>query len=175
VLGWIWAGRSGKYRLEAAWLIPMAVLAFACGSSIFQFLRRRRTAAAVAALTLAMAGVYLYADLFLLRVTDRYKSPVSFCRKVAAIVGPGEEIRSHGLWRWDSSYLYYTGRLMPPIRTRAELEAYLSQDRRVFLLVESDDMDRFLGSLESPATVLVRQEIGGKPTALLANRPVSPS
>ena len=53
----------------------------------------QRLFAAVMGLALAMAGIYLYADLFLLRAADRYKSPVSFCEKVAAAVGPGDEIQ----------------------------------------------------------------------------------
>jgi 4-amino-4-deoxy-L-arabinose transferase-like glycosyltransferase len=173
----LWTKRTGRYRLEADWLIPLGILALAGGGFLLASLSRRRTAAAVAALTLCMAGIYLYADLFLLRQADRYKSPVAFSRKVAALVGPGDEIRSRGLWRWDSSYLFYTGRLMPQIRTTPELDSYLGQERLVFLLVESDDMDRFLASLKSPVSVLVRQEIGGKATALLSNRPgdLSPS
>jgi 4-amino-4-deoxy-L-arabinose transferase-like glycosyltransferase len=167
----LWAARSGKYRPEAMALLPMTAMAFAGGVWLLASLRRRRTASAVAALTLAMAGVYLYSDLFLLRLADRHKSPVPFSRKVTSLVGPEDEIRSRGLWRWDSSYLFYTGRLMPQIRTQEELDAYLAQDRKVFLLVESDNLDRFLATLKSPVSVLVREEIGGKPTALLANRP----
>jgi 4-amino-4-deoxy-L-arabinose transferase-like glycosyltransferase len=166
----IWAGRSGKYRLEAGWLLPMAALAFAAGWKAFSSARGRRIATALASITLAMACVYLYSDLFLLRLADRHKSPVPFCRKVEAFVTPQDEIRSIGLWRWDSSYLFYTSRLMPQIKGRPELDAFLAQDRQVFLLVESDDLDQFLGLLKSPVSVLVREKIGGKPTALLTNR-----
>ncbi len=166
----VWAARGGKYRQESTWLVPFSLLALSGGIAILRFLRRR-TGRAVAALALAMAGLYLYADLFLLRLADRYKSPVPFSRSVTEAVAPGDQIRSHGGWRWDSSYLFYTGRTIPQIQSRQELDSYLAQERRVFLLVESDDMDGFLKGLKSPVSVLVRQKVGGKPTALLANRP----
>jgi len=164
-----WAARSGKYLAESPALVPLGLLALAGGVAIFLFLGKRRLSGAVAGLALAMAGIYLYTDLFMLRLVDRYKSPVPFCEKVAAAVGPGDEIRSHGLWRWDSSYLFYTERLMPQIPSREEVDTYLAQDRKVFLLVEDSDMDRFLADLRSPARVLVRQEIGHKTAALLTN------
>ena len=80
-------------------------------------------------------------------------------------------MRSHGLWRWDSSYLFYTGRLMPQVHSRVELDAYLRQARPVFLLVESDEMDQFLSGIKVPVRVLVRQDIGHTTAALLTNRP----
>jgi len=166
----VWAVRLGKYRAESPALIPLALLAMAGGLAILLLLGKKRLPAAVAGLALAMAGVYLCADLFVLRLADRLKSPVPFCEKVAAAVGPGDEIRSYGLWRWDSSYLFYTRRLMPQIPSEEEMNAYLAQNRKVFLLVEDSDMDRFLANLKSPARVLVREDIGHKTAALLTNR-----
>ena len=165
-----WAAGSERHRPASPALVPLALLALAGGVAIFLLHRRQRLFAAVMGLALAMAGIYLYADLFLLRAADRYKSPVSFCEKVAAAVGPGDEIRSYGLWKWDSSYLFYTGRLMPQIPSREEMEAYLAQDRKVFLLAEDREMDRLLAGLRSPARVLAREDIGHKTAALLANR-----
>jgi hypothetical protein len=59
---------------------------------------------------------------------------------------------------------------MPQIHSRQETDQYLAQGRKVFLVVESSDMDRFLAGLKAPAQVLARQQIGHKTTALLVNR-----
>jgi 4-amino-4-deoxy-L-arabinose transferase-like glycosyltransferase len=166
----LWPAPNGVRRAEVVALLPLGLGALAGGAAILLSLRRWRLLTAVAALILCMSGIYLYADLVALKLADRYKSPVAFCRKVAAAVGPEDEIRSHGLWRWDSSYLFYTGRLMPQIHSREETEEYLSQGRKVYLVVESSDMDRFLAGLKAPAQVLARQQIGHKTTALLVNR-----
>ncbi|HMC82431.1 MAG TPA: glycosyltransferase family 39 protein [Candidatus Polarisedimenticolia bacterium] len=160
----------GPYRSEALRLLAVGGTALAGAAAIHVFLRRGRIGAALVAVTLTFAGVYLYADLVLLRAADRFKSPVPFCRQVDKWVGKDDEIHSHGLWRWDSSYLFYTGRLMPQIHSLEEVDAYLRQGRPVFLLVESDEMDQFLSGLKVPVRVLVRQDIGHRTTALLTNR-----
>jgi hypothetical protein len=117
-----------------------------------------------------MAAAYLVANLVIFPLADRYKSAVPFCRQVRAVVPQSGEMRSFGLWRWDAVYIYYTGRLMPAMRTPAELEAYLGESRQVFVLVESSEMDRFLAELKVPARVVLRQDIGHKTTALLTNQ-----
>jgi len=91
-----------------------------------------------------------------------------------AIVQPEEEIRSFGLWRWDAAYIFYTRRLMPVLRGQDKLEAFLAQGRRVYVVVESSEMDQFLSDLEYPVRVVLRQEIGSKTTALLTNQPDRP-
>ena len=161
-------------RAEAGVLLPLAGITLAWALLLFRAIRNEMWDRSLATVTLTIACVLLYADLPLLRAADRYKSPVPFCEKVAAFVGPNDEIRSYGLWRWDSSYLYYTGRLMPQLHSSEELRSYLGQDRRVFLVVESSEMDRFLSGLGAPVDVLARQEIGHKTAALLARRPASP-
>jgi 4-amino-4-deoxy-L-arabinose transferase-like glycosyltransferase len=160
----------GPYQAEALRLLALGATALAGAAAILILLRGRRIGAALVAVSLTFAGVYLYADLVLLRAADRFKSPVPFCRQVAKLVGKEDEIRSLGLWRWDSSYLFYTGRLMPQVHSREELEAYLRPGCPVFLIVESDDMDRFLSGLKLPVRVLARQDIGHRTTALLTNR-----
>jgi len=168
---WLWALRSGRYREEASWVLPLGVAALLCGLGLFSSLRRSRVERALVVLTVTMAFVFFYADLALLPLADRYKSPVPFCQRVTAQVGPDDEIRSYGLWRWDSSYLYYTGRLMPHLRSFEEVESYLARARKVFLLVESSEMDRFLSRLKVPVEVLARQDIGHQTAALLVSRP----
>jgi len=161
----------GPYQSEALRLLAVGGTALAGATAIFVFLHGGRIGASLVAVTLTFAGVYVYSDLVLLRAADRFKSPVPFCKRVDELVGKDDEIRSHGLWRWDSSYLFYTGRLMPQVHSRAELDAYLRQARPVFLLVESDEMDQFLSGLKVPVRVLVRQDIGHTTAALLTNRP----
>jgi len=162
--------RAGRYREEAVWLVPLGAAALAGAAVLTRFLRAGRIPAAAGAAAVTMAVIYLYADLVVFPLADRYKSPVPFCRQVQAVVGPEEEIRSFGLWRWDAAYIFYTGRLMPVLRTREELESYLAQDRKVFLLVESSEMDLLLSGLKGPARVVLRQDIGHKTAALLTNR-----
>jgi 4-amino-4-deoxy-L-arabinose transferase-like glycosyltransferase len=159
-----------QYRAEALGLLPLGLLAGSGAFLLVRFLRAHRIPAAAGSLAVTMACVYLYANLGLFPLVDRFKSPVAFCRQVVAVVPPEDEIRSFGLWRWDSAYIFYTRRLMPVVRGRQELESYLTQDRQVFLLVESSEMDQFLSSLTAPVRVVLRQEIGSKTTALLTNQ-----
>jgi len=160
---------KGKYRAEAVGLLPLGVLAALGAAQLVRFLRARRIPAAAGSLAVTVACVYLYANLGLFPLVDRFKSPVPFCRQVLAVVQPADEIRSFGLWRWDAAYIFYTRRLMPAVRGRKELESYLTQDRQVFLLVESSEMDQFLSGLKQPVRVVLRQDIGSKTTALLTN------
>jgi hypothetical protein len=171
----IFSLRSGRYREEALWLVPLGALVLGGAVLLARFLRTARIPAAAGALTVTLGATYLYASLVLFPLADRYKSPAPFCRQVQAVVGPGEELRSFGLWRWDAAYIYYTRRLMPVLHTREELDAYLAQDHKVFLIVESSEMDPFLAGLGSSARVILRQEIGGKTTALLTNGTDPPS
>jgi hypothetical protein len=170
-----YAMTTGKYRDESIWLVPLGALVLTGAGFLIRFLRARRLWESTAALGLTMAAVFLYAGLFIFPLADRFKSPVPFCRQIKALVSPSEEIRSFGLWRWDAAYIFYTGRLMPVLRSSDELESYLAQDRRVFLLVESSEMDQFLASLKTPTRVVLRQDIGHKTTALLTNRAEQPS
>jgi len=95
------------------------------------------------------ASISTQTSLFL-RLADRHKSPIPSARRWPPRWAPGTSSASYGLWRWDSSYLFYTGRLMPQIPSEEEMNAYLAQDRKVFLLVEDSDMDKFLADLKSP-------------------------
>jgi 4-amino-4-deoxy-L-arabinose transferase-like glycosyltransferase len=161
---------TGKYRGDALALLPVAVLAAAGAVLMTRSWKAQRIAATACALALVLACLYLYTDLALFPLADRYKSPVPFCRQVSAVVGADEEIRSFGLWRWDAAYIFYTRRLMPAVHSKEELESYLAQHKKVYLIVESDEMDRFLAGLKNPARVVLRQDIGSKTTALLTNQ-----
>ena len=159
-----------RYRAEAMGLLPVGVLAGAGAVTLVRFLRAQRGPAAAGSLAVTLACIYLYANLALFPLVDRLKSPVAFCQQVLAVVGPKDEIRSFGLWRWDSSYIFYTRRLMPAVHGQQELDSYLTQNKQVFLLVESSEMDQFLSGLRVPVRVVLRQEIGSKTTALLTNQ-----
>jgi len=170
----IYALAKGVYRAEAVSLLPLGALA-GCGAFLLlRFLRSRRLLPAAGSLAVSLACIYLYANLVIFPLADRYKSPVPFCRQVVAIVQPEEEIRSFGLWRWDASYIFYTRRLMPALRGQDKLEDFLAQGRRVYVVVESSEMDEFLSGLKYPARVVLRQEIGSKTTALLTNQAERP-
>jgi hypothetical protein len=164
-----------SYGREAIWLIPVGGIALGGCIALLRFLRDRRLPEATLAVSLTMSALFLYAGLFLFPQADRFKSPAPFSRQVLAVVPPEEEIRSYGLWRWDAAYIFYTGRLMPVLRSHEEVEAYLSREGRVFLLVESSDMDQFLASLKAPSRLVLRQDIGHKTTALLTNQTYPPS
>ncbi len=173
--GALYGLHSGIYGREAIWLLPAGAIVLAGGIMLWRAWRARRLPEAAVAAGLTMGAVFLYAGLFLFPLADRFKSPAPFSRQVLAVVPPEEEIRSYGLWRWDAAYIFYTGRLMPVLRSPDEVEAYLSQERRVFLLVESSEMDRFLSSLKAPSRLVLRQDIGHKTTALLTNQDGPPS
>ena len=162
---------TGKYRQESVALLPLGAAALLGAWFLFRFLKTRRMPEATGSLATTLAAIYLYSSLILFPLADQFKSAVPFCRQVEAVVTPGQEIRSFGLWRWDAVYIFYTERLMPALRSKEELESYLGQDHKVFLIVESDEMDRFLSSLRTPARVVFRQDIGQRTTALLTNRP----
>ena len=173
--GAIYGMRSGTHASEAIWLVPVGAIVLGGCIALLRFLRSRRLPQATLAAGLTMAAVFLYAGLFLFPLADRFKSPAPFSRQVLAVVPPEEEIRSYGLWRWDAAYIFYTGRLMPVLRSHDEVEAYLAREDRVFLLVESSEMDRFLSSLKTPSRLVLRQDIGHKTTALLTNQNQPPS
>jgi 4-amino-4-deoxy-L-arabinose transferase-like glycosyltransferase len=161
--------RGTPYLREARLLIPVGLVTAVGAVLLALALRRGRTLRAFTVTACTMAALFLYSDLALLPAAERYKSPVPFCQRLQQEVGPADEIRSFGLWRWDSSYIYYTRRLMPQLKSREELHDYLAQDRKVFLLAESSDLERFVSELGVPVRVIARQEIGHKTTALLVN------
>jgi hypothetical protein len=170
----IYALAKGVYRVEAVSLLPLGALA-GCGAFLLlRFLRSGRLQPAAGSLAVSLACIYLYANLVIFPLSDRYKSAVPFCRQVVAIVQPEVEIRSFGLWRWDAVYIFYTRRLMPVLRGQEKLETFLAQSRPVYVLVESSEMDKFLSGLKYPARVVLRQEIGSKTTALLTNQAERP-
>jgi 4-amino-4-deoxy-L-arabinose transferase-like glycosyltransferase len=148
-------------------LLPAAFLA-AAGllSAIAALLAQGRFGggAALGAFSAGLLVTYLIIAVFVLPALDPYKSARAFCRRVVTAVG-GAPLAMYPDYR--PTYVYYTERFIPVLRTRAELKSFLSSGRRAFCLIEDNVYAAERRALEAGLEIVDRQRIGHREMLLI--------
>ena len=130
---------------------------------------RRARAAAPTAMFSMVVVFYVVASVAVLPAVNAYKSARPFCERVTAVVPVDDAIASFGMWEWRAGYTFYLGRPIPDLATEQELATYWASDQRVFLIVQSTELDdarAVLGDHEP----WVESRIGSRTAYLFSNR-----
>ena len=149
-------------------LLPAAVLAGAGLLSALAALvvhRRFGGGAALGAFSAGLVATYLVIAVQVLPALDPYKSARAFCGRVVAAVG-GASLAMYPDYR--PTYVYYSERFIPVLRTRAELKSFLSSGRRAFCLIEDKVYAAERRALEVDLEIVDRQRIGHREMLLIA-------
>ena len=168
VLAW----RRAPALLPASYF--MAGLAMAGAALGLTLLFRRDVSASHHCLLASLVAVWLSAIVWVLPAANPILSPRIFSETIARKVPAGEPLQTFGLYRFRCGYIFYTRRLMPRLRDREALEAYLRSDRRVFCILSREKFNRLGGSLAAPAYVLAEGGAGSRKDVLISNRPPGP-
>jgi 4-amino-4-deoxy-L-arabinose transferase-like glycosyltransferase len=131
---------------------------------------RRRAMGTLAALVGTLSAMYLVLALAVVPRLDAHKSARPFSDKILAHAGTQSPLRVFRFWKWRSSYLFYTQRLMPEVTSVAEMEEYLSRPEPVFVLIKEEDRKELEEKLSAPFHRL-ESEGGRKGVHLYSNRP----
>ncbi len=96
---------------------------------------------------------------------DHYKSARAFCGRVVAAVGEAPL----AMYRdYHPTYVYYTERFIPVLRTREALRRHLSEGRRAFCLIEDSVLAAEQWDLNVESEIVDRQRIGHREMLLVA-------
>ncbi len=149
-------------------LVPAAVLAGAgILASVAALVVHRRLGggAALGAFGAGLVVTYLVIAMHVLPALDPYKSARPFCARITAAVG-GAPLAMYPDYR--PTYVYYTGRFIPVLRTRDELKRFLSSGRRAFCLIEDNVYAAERRALEVEPEIVDRQKVGHREMLLVA-------
>lgn len=152
-------------------LSPAALLAGAGLLAVVAALlvhRRFGGGAALAAFSAGLAAVYLIVVIQVLPAMDTYKSARAFCRRVVAAVGEAP-LAMYPDYR--PTYVYYSERFIPVLKTPADLRRHLAGDRRAFCLIEDRVLAAERRGLEAEPEIVDRQRVGHREMLLVAAGP----
>jgi 4-amino-4-deoxy-L-arabinose transferase-like glycosyltransferase len=150
-------------------LAPAAGLAGACvvtAVAAFVVHRRFGGGAALGAFAAGLTAVYLTIAIQVMPAMDSYKSAREFCRRVVAAVG-GAPLAMYPDYR--PTYVYYTERFIPVLKTREELRRHLDSDRRSFCLIEDRVLAAEKWGLNAQTEIVDRQRVGHREMLLVAS------
>jgi len=160
---------------KAPELLPSSYLLAACAlaGSICGLIRlaRGRILAAHGSLAAALALIWVVAIFRVYPVANETNSPRKFAETVAREVPADALLRSYGMFRFRSGYIFYSGRLIPPLPDRPALERYLKSGERVFCVLPEEDYQSLQGSTPRPLYLLATGKAGRRKDCLISNRP----
>src|SRR6185295_14735473 len=113
----------------AALLASVACLAMLVSVAVYW---RYRGGAALSAFGSGLAITYVVIAVAILPPLDRHKSARPFCGRVLEAVGDGP-LAMYPDYR--PTYVYYTGRFIPVLKSREELKEYFDSGRRSYCLI----------------------------------------
>jgi len=150
---------------------PLAFLAIAGSLLGISHLVRGRTSSAHGRLVATMAGVWLVVIFRIYPVVNAANTPRLFAEEVARTVPPGAPLKTFGLYRFRSGYLFYARRLMPRLDGRAALERFLESDQTVFCILPKTDFESVRASGGRPVYLVAEGRAGHRRDCLISNRP----
>jgi len=160
---------------KAPEMLPASYLLAACAlaGSISGLVRlaRGRILAAHGTLVAALALIWVVAIFRVYPVANESNSPRPFAETVAREVPADALLRSYGIFHFRSGYLFYSGRLMPPLPDRPALERYLESEERVFCVLPEEDCQSLRGSTPRPFHLLATGKTGRRRDCLISNLP----
>jgi 4-amino-4-deoxy-L-arabinose transferase-like glycosyltransferase len=156
------------YLSCAAWPLTLAALGGAL--SLVSLLRRR----ARLSVFLLMGALIIGQTYLAVAVPLRFNELLSkkpFSRQILTSVGHEDELK---IWKFQSTgLLYYTGRSIEQIRSSARLVEAFSDPRRVFVVVEKEDLTKLNNSIGNELLHPVLTSEAGRHTLyLFSNRAV---
>ena len=134
--------------------------------------RRYRGGAALAAFSGGLVVVYLAVVVAVLPALDPHKSARAFSQRVLAEVGQAELAMYPD---YHPTYVYYTGRFIPVLKSPRQLSEYFSSPTRRYCLIEDDVFEGERRTLAGPLDVLDRQQIGHREMLLVAGGGTPPA
>ncbi|MBI1950794.1 MAG: hypothetical protein HYS34_05450, partial [Acidobacteria bacterium] len=149
-------------------LLPAAVLAgVGILTSVAALMVHRRLGggAALGAFGAGLVAIYLVIAVHVLPALDPYKSARAFCGRIVTAVG-GDSLAMYPDYR--PTYVYYTERFIPVLRTRAELKSFFSSGRRAFCLIEDNVYAAERRALAADLEIVDRQKVGHREMLLVA-------
>jgi hypothetical protein len=152
---------------------PAAALAGACIVTAVTALvmhRRYGGAAALAAFSAGLVVVYLVIAVRVMPAMNAYKSARAFCGRVAAAVGKAP-LAMYPDYR--PTYVYYTERFIPVLKTPEDLRRHIGGDRRAFCLIEDNVLAAQKWGLDVTTEIVDRQRVGHREMLLVAGGPKS--
>jgi 4-amino-4-deoxy-L-arabinose transferase-like glycosyltransferase len=175
LLGLAGAGAPLLAMRRAPELLPAASLLAACAlaGSMAGLLRlaRGRLFAAHATLVAALALVWIVVIYRVHPAANAGNSPRAFAETVARVVPPDAPLRTYGMYRFRSGYLFYADRPMPRLEDVSAVTKFLDGEGRVFCIVRKEDLQGVRNSLSRPIYVLAQGRAGHREEVLISNRP----
>ncbi|HEV8336242.1 MAG TPA: glycosyltransferase family 39 protein [Candidatus Polarisedimenticolia bacterium] len=166
------AARRAPHLLATAGLLAAgAVIGSILG---LRWLARGKLLSAHGFLVGALAAVWIVAIWGIYPALDALNSPRKFSETLLHLVPRDAPLRTYGLYRFRSGYLFYTGRLMPRLPDRSALQAYLEGDQEVFCVLPKEDFESLRESSARPFALLAEGSTGRRKDCLISNRPATP-
>jgi hypothetical protein len=135
---------------------------------------RHRGGAALGAFSAGLVVTYLVVAIAVLPALDPHKSARVFSRRILGTVGDGPLAMYPD---YHPTYVYYTGRFIPVLRSRAQLREYFTSGTRSFCLIEDDVFEAERRALDLDLKILDRQRVGHREIFLVAGGagPIAPA
>jgi 4-amino-4-deoxy-L-arabinose transferase-like glycosyltransferase len=162
------AARKAPGLLPAAWILAVTAAAgFAAGAIL---LSRGRLAGSYAALLAAVSAIWLVGIFRVQPEVNRINSPRPFAEVIRRSVPPEAELRTFGLYRFRSGYLFYAGRLMPRLEDPPALLRYLRSPSPVYCILPREDYQDLRGTLPEEVHLIAEGGAGRRQEVLISNR-----
>ena len=163
------AMRRAPEMLPVAFLLAAITVA---GSGFgIACLARGRPLAAHGSLVASLAATWIVAVLLLYPTANRYNSPRFFAGAIDRLVPRDAPLRTYGLYRFRSGYLFYTGRGMPRLLDPSELQRFLATEERVFCILPKEDFELLRAAKGMEVYLLAEGRAGRRRDCLISNRP----
>jgi 4-amino-4-deoxy-L-arabinose transferase-like glycosyltransferase len=159
--------------LPASWLLAACALAGSISGLIR--LARGKVLAAHGSLVAALALIWVVAIFRVYPMANGWNSPRPFAETLVREVPPESPLKTYGLYRFRSGYLFYTGRLMPLLPDRPALERFLESEERVFCVLPEEDYKSLQGATPRPLYLLAAGKAGRRKDCLISNLPGGPT
>ena len=103
------------------------------------FFVRRPRVLGVSALS-AFVAVFLAGAIWALPAADTFKSARGIGEALSTAAGPDDRLMAYGIWRLRSNYTFYARRPIPPADSLEDVRDAWESGRRVWVLVEQDQV-----------------------------------
>jgi hypothetical protein len=126
---------------------------------------RHRGGVALGAFSAGLVVTYLVIAIAVLPALDPHKSARLFSSRVLETVGTSPLAMYPD---YHPTYVYYTSRFIPVLRSRAQLRAFFASGIRSFCLIQDDLFEAERRALDVDLEVVDRQQIGHREMLLVA-------
>jgi len=146
--------------------IVIVVVAGVVASGVL--MRKRRIFGALLAGVAAFAVIVAYASGPVMAKANDYKSVKSFCLRIKDRIPENEKLKMYRFRR--PSYAVYTRRFMEVTRDQAVLLKWFQNDKRVYVVTEEEEYEKFKDTFGAPIYVIDRQKYMHRTMLLLSNQ-----